>query len=277
MAAAFSTAPAHDPIGGGEVLLGAIGAQELHPLDRPCSPAWSGSAGSPSPRRQGQTDAGVPRGRLDDHRAPGRESPWRSPASTIASAVRSLTEPPGLRLLALAEDLGRAGAGEPPQAHERRVPDPAEDVVVDGWDTHQMKYIVAGATGAPHAGGLRPRDEVAQRGVLEHVDEAPPPPSPQTSDGTSSVVDAALPRRPSTPQQHLRAAPRNGAQHVGHRDLGRAGARARSHRAGRAVFRPAPRAAGPWRICSRKRSGIFCAAAISLGLRRLPEAMKREV
>ena len=67
---------------------------------------------------------------------PGWSSPEASAASTIRSAMRSLTDPPGLKYSTLASTAG-AGAGpaellgHPPQPQQRRVPHQLDQGVMD--------------------------------------------------------------------------------------------------------------------------------------------------
>ena len=59
--------------------------------------------------------------------SPGRSTPRRSASCTIASAIRSLTLPPGLRCSHFASTGTREPGRERPERHERRVADQAED------------------------------------------------------------------------------------------------------------------------------------------------------
>ena len=59
--------------------------------------------------------------------SPGRRTPRRSASSTIASAMRSFTLPPGLRCSHLTSTGTSSPAASGPSAHERRVADLAED------------------------------------------------------------------------------------------------------------------------------------------------------
>ena len=65
---------------------------------------------------------------------PGRSCPDLSAASTMRNAIRSFTEPPGLKYSTLASTAGAPGAqvlGDPAQPDQRRVPDKLDQRVVD--------------------------------------------------------------------------------------------------------------------------------------------------
>ena len=69
--------------------------------------------------------------------------PSRSAASIIASAMRSLSEPPGVELLALAEHVGHRRVDEMTQPHDGGSPDELQHVV-DGECGHWRGFLEEG-------------------------------------------------------------------------------------------------------------------------------------
>ena len=78
---------------------------------------------------QGEADTGIASCALNDAAAPGRSSPDRSAAWMMPSAVRSLTEPPGLRNSALPKDGTTGSLGHLPEVQQGGVADKLSDVV----------------------------------------------------------------------------------------------------------------------------------------------------
>ena len=110
---------------------GAEKRQHLAALDRHGLRHGRGSARSLGGGDEGERDAGVAGGRLDQRRRPGLSLPSRSSASIIATPMRSLTLAIGLknssfaRRLALTPSRRRAVV----EAHDRRVADRLRDVL----------------------------------------------------------------------------------------------------------------------------------------------------
>ena len=80
---------------------------------------------------EGEADAGVAAGRLDDDGVLGWIFPAFSAASIMATPMRSLTDQSGLKFSSLASDGGLGVADDAAQADQRRVADALGDVVVN--------------------------------------------------------------------------------------------------------------------------------------------------
>ena len=183
---------------------------------------------------------------------PGTRRPSRSAASIIASAGRSLTDPPGFICSHFADDgrpPRRPSAAAAPAACGRCDPGcccrsrPSFSlslslsfaVGIGSDEVHRRRQ-----GGALDAGGLGARHEILQRRVLEHVDQPrrerrsrPPRARPRRCRSRARRTRTSLPadRAPRTAPPPAKSAP--------------AGAPARSRRADRGAPRRSPPCAGP--------------------------------
>ena len=105
-------------IGGREVDLGAEARAAGAGARRSCPPAWSGSAGSPCTAATMASPMPVLPLVGSTIVAPGLSTPRRSASSTIATAIRSFTLPPGLRDSTLTSTRAARRVGQPLEPHQ---------------------------------------------------------------------------------------------------------------------------------------------------------------
>jgi hypothetical protein len=129
---ARATAPAMPFSRGVSSRLGAQDQQHLAPLQRHALGHDQDQLVALGGGHEGQRDAGVAAGRLDDHAA-GLQAPLASRYSIIATPMRSFTEAERVEELQLGDHLalGLQRGGQARQAHQRRVADQVEDGVED--------------------------------------------------------------------------------------------------------------------------------------------------
>ena len=106
--------------------LGAVGAEHGDLVGRDLVGADEDAAVAPLLGDDGEPDAGVAAGGLDDDAARAAARRDASAASTMRTAMRSFTEPPGFRNSSLAR-TERVALRAGPELHERRVTDELDD------------------------------------------------------------------------------------------------------------------------------------------------------